>query len=177
MLPSKHELKKYVDYDVGTGVFTYLVNSVRSGKFGFKAGDAAGYKTNGYIIIFIDGHKIRAHRAAWLFVTGEWPIDKIDHINGAKSDNRFSNLREASTSKNNMNRGPRGGRRYKGIWFDKQTPQWRVQVKGGGRVVSPGRFSNEEDAARCYNYHAAYLHGEFAVLNKIASRDLAFMED
>lgn len=169
MLPTKHQVQEYVKYDPNTGHFRYRLDSARSGKFGFKSGDLAGYKTNGYIIIFYRGHKMRAHRVAWLLMTGEWPTAQVDHINGVKFDNRFSNLRLASASENNMNRGPRSGRRFKGVWFDKQTSKWRVQIKSNGKVLSPGRFATEEEAAACYNYYSSYLHGEFSVPNKIAT--------
>ena len=42
------------------------------------------------------------HRAVWAVVHGYLPMI-IDHINGDPYDNRMENLREVSTSENNMN--------------------------------------------------------------------------
>ncbi|MFW4291481.1 HNH endonuclease [Salmonella enterica subsp. enterica serovar Paratyphi C] len=46
----------------------------------------------GYIRIYINKKWYLAHRLAWLYVTGKWPINVIDHINRNKADNRFINL-------------------------------------------------------------------------------------
>lgn len=57
----------------------------------------------GYIQISIDGRRYYAHRLAWLFVTGEWPQQIIDHKNGDRTDNRFENLRLSTPSANRIN--------------------------------------------------------------------------
>jgi hypothetical protein len=44
-----------------------------------------------------------AHRLAWYLHTGEQPPEVIDHINGNGFDNRWCNLRAATTSTNQMN--------------------------------------------------------------------------
>lgn len=47
-----------------------------------------------------------AHRVIWFLQTGLWPDDNlvIDHINGARNDNRWMNLRQVTTAENNANR-------------------------------------------------------------------------
>jgi hypothetical protein len=51
----------------------------------------------------IDGKQQRVHRLIWLYMTGEWPKDQIDHINNVKHDNRWKNLREADNQLNHYN--------------------------------------------------------------------------
>lgn len=87
-------LKSLLYYDPETGIFVWLVTRQRS-----PAGkEAGGYDEKGYRRICVNGTKVRAHRLAWLYMTGEWPEDQLDHINGLKDDNRFVNLREATNS-------------------------------------------------------------------------------
>jgi hypothetical protein len=44
---------------------------------------------------------------------------------------------------------------------------WIAQLKVDGKSKFLGTFWFESDAAIAYNYHAAYLFGEFAKLNSI----------
>lgn len=93
-------LRKLLSYDPTTGEFTRIKSS--GGRF---AGSKAGCKnTAGYIVIRVDDRLYLAHRLAWLYVTGDWPQHDIDHINGERTDNRFSNLRECNMSLNLQNR-------------------------------------------------------------------------
>ena len=60
----------------------------------------------GYFILNarVDGsrHEIQLHRLVWALVYGRFP-KQIDHINGNPTDNRIENLREVTTSENNLN--------------------------------------------------------------------------
>jgi HNH endonuclease len=54
----------------------------------------AGYvNSDGYRVIELDGREYYAHDLAWLHQTGEWPKGRIEHINGNRDDNRWSNLK------------------------------------------------------------------------------------
>ncbi len=94
-------LKELLHYDPETGVFTWLVRTSTC----IRVGDIAGYRDgDGYLRIGICGGQYRAHRLAWLYMTGKWPIDQIDHKNAVKNDNRWKNLREATCAINNQNK-------------------------------------------------------------------------
>ena len=61
-----------------------------------KVGSVAGrLNTNGHRQISIDGRDYLARRLAWLYVHGVWPTENIISVNGIKTDDRFSNLRQS----------------------------------------------------------------------------------
>ena len=95
------KLKKILSYNPETGIFRWLV------AIGPRAlvGAEAGWKTaEGYRSVEIDRKAYRLHRLAFLYMTGKFPEDWTDHINGKKSDNRWTNLREATKAINMQNR-------------------------------------------------------------------------
>lgn len=95
---SQARLRALVSYDPATGLFTRLTASGTA-----HAGDKVGWtEPNGYKRASLDGVKVWLHRAAWLYVTGEAP-DYVDHRNGDKGDNRFTNLRSTTQSVNMQN--------------------------------------------------------------------------
>lgn len=93
-------LRELLHYDPQTGIFTWRVT-----RGNLKACSRAGsMKEDGYIRVCIGERRYHAHRLAWLYVTGDWPVEEIDHINRNKADNRFTNLRPATRSTNEQNR-------------------------------------------------------------------------
>lgn len=67
-----------------------------------RAGDLVGWLDEGYLKTKVNRKKITLHRLIWLIVFGELP-EVIDHINGVKTDNRLSNLRNVDVRQNNRN--------------------------------------------------------------------------
>lgn len=49
------------------------------------------------------GRQFAAHRIAWLLATGEWPRFEIDHENGVRWDNRWTNIRDVPHAVNQLN--------------------------------------------------------------------------
>lgn len=92
-------LRELVHYCPETGIFTHLKSKGRK-KAGMRAGSL---RNDGYIYIMIGGVRALAHRFAWLYMTGEWPFNEIDHIDGNKANNTFSNLRDVDRSVNTQN--------------------------------------------------------------------------
>ena len=163
-------LKELLNYNPETGSFTWIG---RSSKYSnkIKIGEDAEYqRPDGYGRITIDCKQYYSHRLAWFYQTGSWPIFDIDHINGDRSDNRWINLRNATRSQNLINGLGRKIEKFKGVRLEKRIKKYvayTARITINGKEKHLGTFGNEVDAAICYNYNAAYLHGEFAVLNKI----------
>lgn len=93
-----------LSYDPITGALTWRVAVCN-----VKAGDVAGsVDSKGYVGVQVGGRKYSAHRLAWLLMTGAWPTEQVDHRDGVKTNNRWSNLRDVSASVNQQNvRTPR----------------------------------------------------------------------
>lgn len=95
-------VRELLSCDPDTGAFTWRVDR----KSGAKAGDPAGCIDSclGYVRIWIDGAARYGHILAWMLQTGECPSVHIDHIDGRRSNNAFSNLRLADQGINQQNR-------------------------------------------------------------------------
>lgn len=139
-------LKQRVSYDPETGQFIWLI--------GKCAGSVAGHidKSNGYSRInFARGKQYRSHRLAWLYMTGSWPTQHIDHINRVRSDNRFSNLRDVSVSANQLNKkvARNSSSGITGVSWSKRKKKWRFDLRAGGKRFV-GFTKSREAAAAAY---------------------------
>ena len=119
-------LRELVSYNCETGAFFRLI-ALKGGKVGTV--DLVASK-NGYVYLSVDGKKYLAHRLAWLWVRGVWPVNDTDHINCIRTDNRFANLRDVERHVNNQNRaGTRSDNKSSGMsrfssgWISSTAPR------------------------------------------------------
>lgn len=93
----------------------------------------------------------------------------VDHIDRNGLNNQRSNLREATRSKNMVNRSNfiNSKSKFKGVSWDSQRNRWKVYVVNDGVKNFVGRFKSETEAALAYNEACKKIHGEFACLNLI----------
>jgi len=104
----------------------------------------------------------RVHRLiASLFIPNPDNKPIIDHIDNNPLNNNVSNLRWASVSQNNCNRGCKNKLGMKGVSFDKKRNLYQVQVKFEGQRYWLGRFKTAEEAFEAYKEKAKELHLEF----------------
>lgn len=105
----------------------------------------------GYLVIWLDDKSYLAHRLAWFYETGEWP-NQIDHINGIKTDNTFSNLRNVTAQQNSKNlKLPKHNTTgFKGVSWHKKARKWIVSLTVNGEYKYLGLFDSFGDARLVY---------------------------
>lgn len=142
-------LRELLHYDQNTGVFTRLLKTSPTS----NVGDIAGYRAkDGYHAIWLCGRTYYAHRLAWLHVHGVWPAADIDHINGKRSDNRFTNLRDVPRSINCQNQRSPHRRSASGVLgVSRNNKRWMATIEVAGVVMYLGTYDTIESA------HAAYV--------------------
>jgi hypothetical protein len=110
-LPSAEEINSLLQYNPKTGLLIWRARPATSAAnktFNTKyAGKEAGtLESWGYRQLRIYGKLQMAHRVIWKMVTGEEPPDHLDHKDGKPSNNRWLNLRTATSTENAWNRSP-----------------------------------------------------------------------
>lgn len=143
------ELKSVLHYEPETGVFTWLARRGQNSA-GSEAGSA---HSQGYVTVKYQGRHYYAHRLAWLYVTGYWPENQIDHRNRIKSDNRFDNLRDVTPSINQLNHiraqaGNRSG--FRGVTQIASGFKANIKLKPGERQLYLGTFRTGAEAHQAY---------------------------
>src|SRR5690349_19716968 len=102
-LPSADLLRSLFSYDPGTGTLFWKKLPSRSKRclLGRPVGTMG---SGGYLSVKIGKVSYRVHRVVWKMMTGVDPVEILDHKNGRKTDNRFENLRPATSAQNGQNR-------------------------------------------------------------------------
>lgn len=159
-------LREVLNYDPNTGGFTWRVATSSRACVGYRAGCIQ--KGVGYRLISVDGHLFNASRLAWLYVTNEWPQARVDHINLDKGDNRWCNLRAATTAQNGMNscRPSSNTSGFKGVSWSTHAGMWRAQIRVDGRLAHLGYFDTPERAFVAYALAAQEHFGAFARIGR-----------
>jgi len=161
---NQSRLKQLLNYDPNTGIFTWKIKGRK------KIVGCINFKT-GYLVIRIDNKLYQAHRLVFLYMTGDIP-EYVDHIDCNKLNNKWSNLRKATKSQNEMNKPKKITNKtgFKGVVFVKarshlKTP-WKAQITCNRKQIALGYFETAELAANAYNKAALNLFQEYANLNK-----------
>lgn len=141
-----------LEYDPITGLLTWLETRGQ-----VTAGDVVtSIRADGYIQVGLFGRRYMAHRLAWLMVTGAWPSERIDHFDGVRTNNRFTNLRISNAIANAQNQNTaHADSRYGllGVSFirGRKSKPFRAEIRINGAQHRLGTFATAEAA------HAAYL--------------------
>lgn len=143
-------LRELLHYDPETGLFTRIV--AVTGRFGRVGRVCGSPDKKGHIYITVDCEKYAAHRLAWLYVHGVWPVEQIDHINRARDDNRIANLREATAKINTQNTSkPKNGNTTGYLGVSRLGKRFRAKISADGVLLQLGIYETPEQA------HAAYI--------------------
>ena len=130
------------------------VYSKRSGK------PALGLSGKGYLALKVQCNgkilaNIKTHHAVWFFEYGEWPTSCIDHIDGVKTNNHYTNLRLVTLRENSqayrMSKRNKSSSRYVGVSFRADRKKYQADITINGKRQYLGKFICELEAARAYD--------------------------
>ena len=116
----------------------------------------------GYLCGRIFGKDLLTHRIIIAMVTGFWPVNGTDHEDHNRSNNRWSNLREATQQENlkNMSMSRANTSGVTGVYWDKAKKKWQAKIHVNGKGKNLGYFDGKSEAiaARAaanekYNFH------------------------
>lgn len=103
------------------------------------------------------------HRLIWLMIYGITPKN-IDHIDGNRSNNKISNLRDVTHQENMMNMKKHADTKnnYKGTYKVKNQNSWVAEITFMRKRHYLGCFKTEKEAGEAYIKAAKKIHKEFA---------------
>lgn len=157
-LVGQDSLKERLEYDPETGIFNWLIPPPRS-----AVGDIAGRpNTNGYLEVWLLSKRYLLHRLAFLYMDGDHPASEIDHIDGCRTNNAWSNLRRVSSAENSRNKKIFSNNRSgaSGVHYDRSTGEWVASIRSGGKLIRIGSYGLKffakqarREAEKKYGYH------------------------
>jgi hypothetical protein len=127
------------------------------------AGEVAGnQQQNGRWRIAVDGIEVSRSHLVWFWVYGYFPV-QLDHKDRDCSNDRISNLREATQSQNLGNRSmlPQNTSGYRSVSYDRHKRRWRARIAAFGKRQSLGTYKTREEAAAVISARGKQLFGEF----------------
>lgn len=132
-------------------------------------GTRAGWQMKtGHVAVSVDGGKYLVHRIVWRMVTGDDPGNlEIDHRNNIRNDNKWANLRLATSLQQSANklRSPKNTSGYKGVSWDNANQKWRASICINRKTINLGRYLTVEEAFSAYGDAAEKAFGKFKRLN------------
>lgn len=165
-------LKDILFYDEYSGLFTWKMreekmfkNAASTDRWNTRWANKQAFTcttVNGYKQGNIFAKRYYAHRVAYAITYDVWPIE-IDHINGDRTDNRISNLRDvycrALNMKNSKLRKDNTSG-YVGVAWNDKIEKWVSRINVDGLQIHLGVFEAYEDAISArinanlkYNFH------------------------
>lgn len=143
---TQQELMDILNYCPTTGQFTWKVRTSNR----VAVGDVAGHVApGGYIQIRIAGTLHYGHRLAFLYMTGTWPTNILDHDNRKRADNRWANLVVSTRLQNMRNcaRSKNNASGVNGVLWDRKRSKWMAHITLNYKKKFLGYFDDIPAAA------------------------------
>ena len=149
---SAQYVRSILAYNPNTGIF-------------HRGGKIAGFisRRDGYVRIKIHQISYLAHRLAWLYQTGSWPVHEVDHRFGNRADNRWKNLRESTDAQTAANaaKWKKSLHPLKGI-AKQRNGRWMARIRVNKILRYLGTYDTAVQAHRAYKQAAKKYFGSFA---------------
>ena len=147
------QLLRILRYEPATGHFYWLIHTKGRGG-AICPGDLAGHRSTPFRPIFIGyaGRIYRAHRLAWLYMTGTFPPSGMDveHRDADPHNNRWGNLFVVPHIKNMQNLNDRlrkdNSSGCRGTSQRLRDGKWEAYITVEKRRISLGFYANLSDA-------------------------------
>lgn len=161
------QVRAVLDYNPYTGIFRWRYRPEMANAWNVKhTGQTAGSSNpGGYVHIIVNNLGYKAHRLAWLYMTGTWPEIIIDHVDGNGLNNTWRNLRDANHIQNTANakrlwRHNTSG--FRGVFWRAERKKWYAVIWHRYTQRYLGSFDTPEEASEAYVRAAIALHGDYA---------------
>jgi len=160
-LPELETLNSLFSYDPDSGILTWREGAQQYATY-LNGKSAGTISKGGYLRSTIKKKMYANHRIAWKMHYGEDPNGVIDHINGIATDNRISNLRDTTQSKNLENRviHSNSSTGIKGVILNKRGI-YKINLFHDGKKLPSPSFRDIDDARNYVMEKRTLLHGEF----------------
>lgn len=139
---TQESIRHYTSYDELTGKLKCRNKISQRTLPGLLLG---AVRSDGYTALRFAGEVHLVHRLIWLYMTGSMPTQDIDHIDGKRSNNVWSNLRQVSRAENNWNR-----KDVSGTYWDRQRKLWHARIGINYGSVDLGSYATKEEAEAAY---------------------------
>lgn len=153
---TQERLKEVLSYDQATGLFHWKKSLSNKGPVGAVAGVVS---KRGCIVIGIDTRLYKAHRLAFLYVNGDWPVNKVDHRDGDPTNNAWENLRDVTQAINSQNfKRARINNKTGFLGVSPANNGFKAQITLRGRQKNLGIYKTPEEAHEVYLEMKRKLH-------------------
>ena len=107
------------------------------------------------------------------------PTEQVDHINHDTLDNRRCNIRVATPTENQRNRGAQKNNTsgYKGVTWHRRARRWRAYIGINGTTRHLGLYVNIKDAVAARKRAEIELYGEFSPETPIPQTEYNPLDD
>lgn len=157
---SHSELLKTIDYNPLTGLVTWKIKPSKNILKGSRAGHYCISRKKKYRSIGIQGVVKREHCWIWYLMTGLYPDNEIDHINGDGTDNKWRNLRKVTTSINRHNHRKYSNNKsgITGVFWSESKRTWLVSFVIDGKQKRTAQRKDFFEAC-CIRKSLEHKHG------------------
>ena len=162
-LVSAEKVRKLFWYDQNTGAMIWISPPKNHYRMLHKlAGTPRTKNGKSYLWVKIDGRAYSLSRVAFLWMTGEWPVNQIDHKDGDSLNNKWDNLREATKTQNAWNHKTRAKKHSLPMGVRETPYGFQARITKNKIIYSLGVFATADTARQAYEMKRQEFFGEFA---------------